>query len=253
MSDWVKWGLVWLGVATVFAWGQIFHLRNQPRLVLWPGGQDEMFFQTASGERVLVNGGEGKKILQCLDEVMPWGEKSLNLLILTSWRQDYLEGLISVLQNYQVENVLWLGAEGKKPVFQEWVKILERKKVHQIIAQSGQKVSLGSWVIEVLSPSEAFYRYQTQSESNVVWKLKTDQQSFLFLGRASAEEIAALKDSELKAQIVEVNENQKDLPLLFWQRIRPSLVLVSGGWPEEKVFPFSLRQTQREGRIVINF
>ncbi len=253
MSGLVKWGLVWLGVVTAFAWFQVFHLNNRPQLIFWPGGQDEMFLQSPSGQRVLVNGGEGKQILRFLDGVMPWGEKKLDLIVLTSWRKDYLEGLISVLENYQVKNVLWLGAVNNSPVFQEWSKILQAKKVNNIIARKGQEIHLGSWVLEILSPVQDFSRYQLKTEKNVIWKLNTGQRDFLFLGRASSVEISGLKNQELKAQIVEANESQKDLPSLFWKRINPSLIIVSGGWPKKKVFSFPCRQTQKEGKVIINF
>ena len=253
MSSLVKWGLVWLGITALFACFQAFHFNNRPQLILWPGGQDEMFIRTAAGQQILVNGGEGKKILQYLDEVIPWRKKKLDLVILTSWRRDYLEGLISVLENYQVKNVLWLGAVSNDPVFQDWSELLRAKKINSFIAQKGEEIPLGPWVLEVICPKQNFHRYQLKTEKSIIWKLKAGPRSFLFLGRASSSELADLSDEELKADIVEVNESQKNLPALFWKRINPSTVIVSGAWPRTKKFSFPCRQTQREGKVIINF
>ena len=253
MSSFAKWGLIWLGIAAVFACFGTFHLNNRPQLILWPGGRDEMFIRTAAGQQILVNGGEGKHLLQALDKVVPWRKKKLDLVILTSWRKDYLEGLINILKYYRVKNVLWLGAVNSDPVFQDWSELLRRKKINSLIAQEGQKIYFGSWVLEVVRPKKNFHRYQLKTEKNIIWKLKAGPRNFLFLGRASSSELADLSDEEIKADIVEVNENQKDPPALFWERINPSMVMVSGGWPRTKKFPFPYRQTQKEGRLVINF
>ena len=253
MSNLVKWGLVWVGIAAVFAYFQIFRFDYRPQLVFWPGGQDEMFIRTPGGQQILINGGDGKNILQSLDKVIPFRKKKIDLITFTSWREDYLEGLISVLRHYRVENVLWLGAVNNNPVFQDWSKLLQERKVNSLIAQKGQEIYFGSWVLEVIRPKQNFRRYQLKTEEDIIWKLKAGSRSFLFLGRASSSELADLSDEELKADIVEVNENQKDLPILFWKRINPSTVIVSGHWPRTKQFPFSVRQTQKEGTIVINF
>lgn len=256
MSAGGKWGLIWLMIATVFAWQQVLSGGREGRLVLWPGGEDGLFIQTKEGGQVLVNGGGSRDILQKLSLEMPPGDKQLDLVILTSLTEDHLTGLVSVLENYEVDGVLWSGAVMKGPLFQTWEEGLAAEGAEVIIAQAGRKITLGSSSLEVLAPQKNLHRQQLEDPGGgeMVWRLEERGRSFLFLGRISSQLLAALEREKLKAEIVEASHLQKTLPWSFWLDLHPSLVIVSGAFPEGDFLPgLSLRQTEREGKIVVNF
>lgn len=256
MSTVFKWGMVWLTLATAFVWFHIFQIDNQGRLVFWPGVEDSLFIQTAQGQKILVNGGGDRKILQKLSQAMPWGDKYLDLVVLTSSTANHLTGLIEVLKNYKVDKVLWSGVESPTPLFQEWEDLLEEKKALVVIARSGEKIEFGSYTLEVLSPLNDLNSYQPSDieKGNLVWRLKREEESFLFLGNVSWLELSSLAPEDLVSDIVEINGIQESLPRLFWSKIDPSLVIVSGSFRETNSLPgVILRQTEREGKIVINF
>ena len=255
MSAVGKWVLAWLVIATAFAWFQVFQIDRQNKLVFWPDVEDGMLIQTDQGRQILVNGGRGQKILEDLGRVMPWGNKTLDLVVLTSSQESYLEGLMNVLQNYKVDKVLWTGAIQETPIFQAWQKILEKKKVKVVIAQAGQTLSLGKFTLDVLWPAKNLNRCLINpEEGNMIWKLQKGDRKFLFLGNASTLSLTQMKDEDLSADIVEVNGMQKDLPLLFWSRINPSVVVASGEFPNNSLPSRTiLRQTDRDGQIIINF
>jgi len=256
MSAGGKWGLIWLMIATVFVWRQVFSGGREGRLVLWPEGEDGLFIQTEEGGQILVNGGGSRDILRKLSLEMPPGDKQLDLVILTSLTEDHLTGLISVLENYEVDGVLWSGAVTPGPLFQTWEEGLTAEGAEVIIAQAGRKIALGSSSLEVLAPQKNLHRHQLENskEGEVVWKLEEGGLSFLFLGQIPSQSLAVLEKDELKAEIVEASHLQKTLPWSFWLDLHPSLVIVSGAFPEEDFLSeISLRQTEREGKIVVNF
>ena len=251
-----RWGLVWLIIATVFVWRGIFLEETGGRLVFWPEGEDNLFIQTKEGGQILVNGGKDREILKRLSQEMPAGDKELDLVILTSLTEDHLTGLIPVLENYRVAHILWSGGVVEGPLFQIWEDFLEAEGAEIIIAQAGRKIALGSAFLEVLAPRENLYRHQLKNskEGEVVWKLEEGGLSFLFLGQIPPQSLAVLERDELEAKIVEAHYLQETLPWSFWSGLSPSLVVVSGAFSEENFLSeISLRQTEREGKIVVNF
>ena len=251
-----KWGLVWLAMAVAFAWFNVFQIDHKGHLVFWPETEDSLFIETDQGQQILVNGGEGRKILRNLSQAMPWGDKSLDLVVLTSSTDDYVAGLIEVLENYQVGRVLWNGVAGQTLLSSKWEDLLKTKKIPIIIARAGEKIELGSSVLEILAPSNNLNRYQLNNltKGDLVWRLKGKDKSILFLGSISRLELSSLAKEELRADIVEVNEVQEFLPWLFWSEVNPSLVVVSGSFQKtNSLFGIALRQTEKEGKIIINF
>ena len=251
-----KWGLVWLAMAVAFTWFNVFQINHKGHLIFWPETEDSLFIETDQGQQILVNGGEGRKILRNLSQAMPWGDKSLDLVVLTSSTDDHVAGLIEVLENYQVGRVLWNGVAGQTPLSSKWEDLLKTKKIPIIIARAGEKIELGSSVLEILAPSNNLNRYQLNNltKGDLVWRLKGKDKSILFLGSISRLELSSLAKEELRADIVEVNEVQEFLPWLFWSEVNPSLVVVSGSFQKtNSLFGIALRQTEKEGKIIINF
>jgi len=204
----------------------------------------------------LVNGGRKGEILKRLGAELMAGDKELDLVILTSGTEERLEGLISVLESYQVNNVLWNGAIVESSAFEAWENQLEKEGTELIIAQADQRLVLGSAFLEILAPTNNLLRYQLKDsvEGEIVWRLEDKGMDFLFLGKAPVSSLTGLERREEASEIVEVNSFQESLPWIFWSNLNPSLLVVSGSFAEEKIpSGISLRQTEKEGKIVINF
>ena len=182
MSTGVRWRLVWLVIATAFAWFKVFQIDNRERLVFWPEIEDGVFIQTEEGQQILVNGGRDRRILRCLSQEMPWGDKRIDLVILTSVSPDYLAGLTEVLKTYRVDNILWSGVIGNGSFFQDWERLIKEKRIREIIARAGTRIKLGSSFLEVLTPSQNLYRYQGKDlkKEEVVWSFQKGRRKFLF-------------------------------------------------------------------------
>ena len=65
------------------------------------GQGDAIFIQTPSGKQLLIDGGPDPDALQReLGRVMPFWDRSLDLIVLTHPDADHLNGLVSVLERY---------------------------------------------------------------------------------------------------------------------------------------------------------
>ncbi|MDP3772374.1 MAG: ComEC/Rec2 family competence protein [bacterium] len=153
--------LLTLAAVTVLVWVAIFQLEpSRDKLVLdvFDIGQgDSIFIQSDSGSQVLIDGGPDSKVLAKLGEVMPFWDRSIDLVILTHPHADHVTGLIEVLKRYDVGVVMESGANYPTPEYTEWHRLLEQKHIPVIIAKTGQHIRLSPRAaLDILLPSHSF-------------------------------------------------------------------------------------------------
>src|SRR3989344_3526215 len=67
---------------------------------------DAQFIQAPNGNQVLIDGGPDGSILSELGKVMPFNDRSIDLLILTHPHADHVVGLNEVLARYEVKTII---------------------------------------------------------------------------------------------------------------------------------------------------
>src|SRR4030042_6142756 len=147
--------LVVLFCFNVLAWFAVFDLSRECYLEVnfFDVGQgDAAFIETPGNKQILIDGGPGSAVLEKLGKEMPFWDRTIDLIILTHPHEDHLSGLIEVLENYEVENVLWTGIAMETAAFKEWQETIKEAKVYT--PQSGQKVIAGGMILEILYPFE---------------------------------------------------------------------------------------------------
>ncbi len=132
------------------------------RLIFCDVGQgDGILIITPGGKQILVDGGPGKKITQCLSSKMPFWDRNIELMIATHPQQDHIEGQIDVFEKYRVSLVAHTGVDNKAQFFIQWKKDLQNEGSKVTIVRRGDRISAGDVFLEVLWPS---------SEKEEEWK-----------------------------------------------------------------------------------
>src|SRR3989338_3967263 len=62
------------------------------------GQGDAMFIQTPNGSQILIDGGPDDKVLSELGRVMPFYDRSIDMMVSTHLDADHVAGLIEVLK-----------------------------------------------------------------------------------------------------------------------------------------------------------
>src|SRR3990172_10416929 len=75
------------------------------------GQGDSSYIKTPGEEDILIDGGPGNEVLNELGKVMDFGDREINLVILTHPHADHLSGLLDVLKRYKVDEVWETGVE----------------------------------------------------------------------------------------------------------------------------------------------
>src|SRR4030042_708900 len=115
------------------------------RLIFCDVGQgDGMLLVSPGGKQIVVDGGPGAKIADCLGQKMPFWDRTIELVVLTHPEKDHLEGLLEVLARYKVKMIATTGIEADTELFDAWQKAIAVEEAKIYMSKAGDKLILDS-------------------------------------------------------------------------------------------------------------
>ena len=201
------------------------------------GQGDAIFIQTPSGKQLLIDGGPDPEALQReLGRVMPFWDRSLDLIILTHPDADHLNGLVSVLERYEVALVAETGVESGSAQYASWQALAGRAKTETVIAFAGQELSTGDGVvISVLNPPEDVPAWtpDLRNNSGVTLRVSYGEVSFLLPAdiHRYTEEVLVASGTTLGATVLKAahHGSATSSSQAFLNAVQPEVVVVSAG------------------------
>ena len=264
-------------VATVFIWfisaDQESHRQYLTVAFLDVGQGDAIFIEAPNGRQVLVDGGPDQKVLTQLTAVMPFGDKSIDLVIATHADSDHIGGLPAVLDNYQVSMVMENGASSTTKNYQALENIISEKNIKKEIARRGMKIILDkekNIYLDILFPDRDISEFES-NDGSIMAKLIYDDKSFMLTGDTTSyvENIIYWNESPetLKSTILKLGHHgSKTSSSAMWlKRVNPETAIISAGLnnrynhpsPETldrlKMLNIPYRSTAKEGNIIFEF
>src|SRR5574344_1770738 len=67
------------------------------------GQGDAIYIETPNKKQVLIDGGKDSKLIYSLSKVMPFADRSLDLVIITHRDMDHIGGLPILFESYRVD------------------------------------------------------------------------------------------------------------------------------------------------------
>lgn len=215
-----KFSLVFLVLLVVLIWYAVFYFEAHQNLLVTffdVGQGDAIFIEAPNGNQILVDGGPGDKILAKLGRTMLFGDRYIDLLVLTHPHADHLDGLLQVARHYKIGAVLETGVGHSISEYEEWHRTLEEKNVPIITAQRGQKIIFAkTGELDIFSPFASFVGASLKNphDANIVSKLMYGNSSFLLTGDAERSleyrlllESGGLKLYSFKSQVLKVGHH----------------------------------------------
>jgi len=193
MEKWQKWRVYALGVFGVLllvnwaAWGYVT-AGSGLRVTFFDIGQgDSIFVETPQGHQILIDGGPNSAVIEKLGKAMPFWDKTINLMVLTHPEADHISGLVDVLKQYAVQNVLWTGVEKDTNIFAVWERALLAEDTRVILARAPQKLvwsqNSANAFLEILYPDDsAIASVRAVNNTSIISRLVFGGRSFLFTG-----------------------------------------------------------------------
>lgn len=146
------------------------------------GQGDAIFIESPTGTQVLVDGGPSNGVLREVGKMMPFYDRTIDMIMVTNPDKDHFAGFLDVLRAYKVAVVMEPGTVGASAEYGVFEKLVEAKSARRILARRGQKITLGGGaVLEILFPDRDVSGLNP-NEGSIVAKLTYGGTSFLLTG-----------------------------------------------------------------------
>ncbi len=126
--------------------------RPADKIVFLDVGQGDAILLQNGMKQVLIDGGQGTAVLSRLAEEMPWFDRRLDIVIVTHPQQDHLEGLLHVMERYQVGLVILPRLAADSLLQETWLNKITASGVAYRFAWQGQKLQVGEMALDILGP-----------------------------------------------------------------------------------------------------
>ena len=215
-----------------------FKSSNSPylKVVFLDVGQgDAIYIEAPNGRQVLIDGGPDAKLLSSLAKVMPFADRSIDMLIATHPDMDHIGGFPLLLDNYKVTSIIENGLVSGTEVYESLEGKVVKKKINKIIAHRGMHIVLDdkkNIYIDILYPDRDVSGFES-NEGSIVGKLVYGESSFLFTGDASlyTENLIEWneKDTTLQSDVLKLGHHgsRTSSSILWLEKVNPEVAIIS--------------------------
>ncbi len=191
---------VWIGVASVSP--------QNLRLIACDVGQGDAILAVHGNSQILVDGGPGSSVMECLSEHMPVFDRKIEVVILTHPQLDHYEGLIEVFQAYDVEVFVTNRLISSNQSYRVLESVVGGSQARVFMPGVGTTIRLGLMQLDVVHPSKAFLTENSVQEevgggSQVLGFLSTtrDPNDFSVVAKLRLGEFDALLTGDIGPEI----------------------------------------------------
>lgn len=165
---------------------------GQMALYVFNVGQGDAILAEEGDKQILIDGGPDDAILAKLGEVMPAGDATIDLVVLTHPHSDHLAGLASVVKKYSVGKILKTDAVAGSKIGRDLEAMILEKKIPVDNPAGTKTETVGGMSFSVLA-----YKNQLEidkkhkgsddglNDSSIVGLLAYGERRFLLMGDAT--------------------------------------------------------------------
>ncbi len=193
---------------------------------------DATFVKTPDGHQILIDGGPKNYVIEELGKVMPFFDKTIDLVVLTHPHADHIDGLVEVLKRFEVRAVLMTGVYDGNSTYLEFLRVIEEQGVRVFFAESEMGFVFGKVAVDVLYPVESFFgkSFDNINNSSLVVQISYEDMEVLITGDLEVEgerEILNLEDVDILQAGHHGSKTASSLE--FLAKISPEIAVISCG------------------------
>ena len=227
-----------LVIFTISIWFTVINHKNNQylKVVFLDVGQgDAIYIEAPNGRQMLIDGGPDATLLSRLSGVMPFADRSIDMIVATHPDLDHIGGFPVLLDNYKVGSILENGASGDSKAYTSVEEKIAKKKINKIIAKKGMHIILDdkrNIYFDILFPDRDVNALAS-NDGSIVGKLVYGENSFMFTGDASlyTENLIEWneKDSTLDSDVLKLGHHgsKTSSSILWLKKVSPEVAIIS--------------------------
>lgn len=196
------------------------------------GQGDSILIKTPAYRYILIDGGEDSMVLEELGEIMPFWERTIDLVIGTHADSDHIGGLKGVLEQYAIEGFATSDLNAEDENLFRIKEIAGQRGIPLYEFDELDTVQIGELYLELLWPEEVFYP-ENDNQNSVVLRGQFGEFSFILTGdiEDKQEERIIAKHKSLKSTVLKASHHGSNTATSeeFLKVVDPEYVVVSCG------------------------
>ncbi|WP_163971018.1 ComEC/Rec2 family competence protein [Oceanobacillus halotolerans] len=194
------------------------------------GQGDSVLVKTPNDKVILIDGGRpkvGKRVVNYLED---HHVNEIDLMISTHPDIDHIGGLIDVMKQFKVKQILDSGKLHSTATYAKYINEIRKQDIPFKLAEQGKKVKLDSELeIRILN---SYQGMKTNNQSSIALKMTYGEIDFLLMGDVEKkQEEQMLRSYDVQAEIVKVAHHGSDtstsLPFLY--AVGPEVAMITYG------------------------
>ncbi|OGM12661.1 hypothetical protein A3A76_04465 [Candidatus Woesebacteria bacterium RIFCSPLOWO2_01_FULL_39_23] len=206
------------------------------RVIACDVGQGDAFLVIRGKTEILVDGGPGNKVINCLNNYLPFWDREIEVIVLTHPQADHYSGLIEVFENYSVKYFLANALDSSSSNYSVLKSLVGGSQTVIINPTSSVSMRLDLIYLDILSPSSEFLAdnsvttyeqkdrrtkelYQTNNGVLGAYTSEQDPNQFSIVAMLSYGEFDALFtgdiDNKLSDDLAEIIKQKYNKPLEY--------------------------------------
>jgi len=171
----------------LFIWSFVFAEESKDALTvafLDVGQGDAIFIEAPNGNQMLIDGGPNSSVLRELGKVMPFQDRSIDIVVATHPDRDHISGLIDVFKRYDISMYLDPGVKHDTGEYNTLINLVSDEGLTPIYARRGMKIFLDEEVfVEILFPDRDVSNVETNLGS-IIMRIVYRENEVLLTGDA---------------------------------------------------------------------
>ncbi|MBI2097939.1 MAG: MBL fold metallo-hydrolase [Candidatus Vogelbacteria bacterium] len=235
-KNWPAAAAIVLLIGNVFVWQTIDGAERGvlTAAFLDVGQGDAIYIEAPNGNQVLIDAGSGRQVLRALGQVMPFSDRSIDLMIATHPDADHIGGFPAVLERFVVGAVMEPGVSSDTAIYRAFRAAVAAEGAKVIAARRGMAIVLGRGaVLEILFPDRDPSGWETNTAS-IVARLTYGENEFLLTGDTPIKiekYLLAFDRRALASDVLKAGHHGSDTSSdpSFLAAVRPAYAVISAG------------------------
>lgn len=233
--------LISLLILTIGIWFFIFRYNthnNYLKVVFLDVGQgDSIYIEAPNKKQILIDGGPDAKLLSSLAQVIPFADRSIDMIVATHPDMDHIGGFPLLIDNYKITSIIENGVTSDTKISSSLEEKILKNKINKIIARRGMRIILDekkNIYLDILFPDRDISDLDS-NDGSIVAKLIYGDNSFMFTGDATlyTENLIEWNESDdtLRSDVLKLGHHgsRTSSSILWLEKVSPEVTIISAG------------------------